>query len=180
MNKNVIIAAFIVIFGLSLFKSKGMIQAAILKKYGSLRSTKFFKVLAALKTLNLSAKQLTFLMSQIMVETGVFSSRSTVFDLNNNASGILYTKSSGQLANRATKGTPRSTSEGGNYAKFENLNDWAKEYFRVLNRKSMPLNANDINDFTNRLKENNYFTDSLETYKKNINFFYNFLINNKF
>lgn len=180
MNKNIIYAALIVIFGITLFSNKKMIESAILKKYGQTKKDKFFKVYAAIKNLPLSKKVLTFLMSQILVETGFFSSKVKVFDLNNNASGILYTGSAAQIANGATKGSARPESEGGNYAKFNNLNDWAKEYYRVLNRKSMPLNSNDINEFVTKLKENNYFTDSLENYKKNINFFYNFLIKNKF
>jgi len=180
MNKNLIYAVLITIFGITLLSDRKMIEAAILNKYGQIKSNKFFKVLRAIKTLPLSKKQITFLMSQILVETGFFSSKNKVFDLNNNASGILYTGSAAQIANGATKGSERPTNEGGNYARFENLNDWAKEYFRVLNKKSMPLNSNDINEFVIKLKANNYFTDSLENYKKNINFFYNFLIKNNF
>jgi hypothetical protein len=180
MNKNVIIAAFIVIFGISLFKSKSMFENAINKKYGSVRGGKFLRVFNAIKKLPLSKQQLTFLMAQIMVETGVFTSRVKVFDLNNNASGILYTGSAAQIANGATRGSLRPASEGGNYARFENLDNWAKEYFRVLNKGVFPLNSSDIKQFTTKLKENRYFADPLEIYLKNITFFYNFLVNNKF
>lgn len=180
MNRNVIYAALIVIFGVTLFSNKKMIEEAILKKYGQIKKDKFFKVLAAIKKLPLSKKQLTFLMSQILVETGFFDARVKVFDLNNNASGIYYSGSAAQIANGATQGTPRPAKEKGYYAKFDSLDNWAKEYYRVLNRKSMPLNSDNINDFTVKLKQNNYFEDTLFNYLKNINFFYNFLIKNKF
>ena len=180
MNKNVIIAAFIVIFGISFFKSKNMIQEAITKKYGSIRAGKFFRVLNAIKKLPLSKQQLSFLMAQIMVETGVFTSRVKVFDLNNNASGILYTGSAAQIANGATRGSLRPANEGGNYARFENLDNWAKEYFRVLNKGVFPLNSSNITEFTTKLKTNKYFADPLDVYLKNITFFYNFIVKNQF
>jgi len=180
MNKNIIAVVILVIFGITIFSNKKMIEAAIIKKYGALRAAKFLKVYAAIKNLPLSKKQITFLMSQILVETGFFSSRVKVFDLNNNASGIYYSGSAAQIANGATKGTPRPEKEGGFYAKFDSLTDWAKEYLRVLNKGSYPLNSNSIEEFTTKLKQNNYFTDTLENYLKNIIFFYNFLIKNKF
>lgn len=180
MNKNFLYAAALVFLGITLFDKKKVIYNAIAEKYGSIKKRKFQAVERALKTLPISKKQLEFLMSQVLLETDFFSSNNKVFDLNNNASGIYYTGSEGQLKNGATKGSPRPAKEGGNYAKFNSLNDWAKEYFRVLNRKSMPLDANNIVDFGLRLKNNNYFTDSLETYQKNLNFFYNYLIKNGF
>jgi hypothetical protein len=180
MNKNVIIVALIAIFGFSLFKNKTMIKAAIEKKYGSIRGSKFFRVLDSVNQLQLNKKQLSYIMAQIMVETGVFTSRVKVFDLNNNASGILYTGSAAQIANGATRGTARPTSEGGNYAKFDNLNNWAKEYYRVLNKGTMPLEASSIDIFNQRLKMNRYYTELESVYFKNLNFFYNFLLQNQF
>lgn len=152
-----------------------MFAQEFLKKYGAERQRKFIQVYAALQKLPLTSFQFTFLLSQILTETGVFSSMSNVFTLNNNASGILYTGSKKQKENNATKGSKRLIIEGGYYAKFRNLDDWAKEYFRILNKGSMPIMATNIKNFGFRLKENNYFTDSLEKYQKNLNFFYNFL-----
>jgi len=178
MNKNFLFTAILFLIGFSLLNKKNVIYLAIQKKYGELKAIKFKRVENAVNLLPITKKAKSFLMAQILVETGFFNSKNKVFELNNNASGILYTGSSGQISNGATKGSERPTKEGGNYAKFENLNDWAKEYYRVLNRGVMPLNAININDFAGKLKLNNYFTDSLEVYRKNLNFFYNFLIKN--
>lgn len=180
MNKNIIAVVILAIFGFSLFSKKSMIKDAILKKYGDLRAAKFFRVYAAIKSLNLTAKQNLFVMSQIMLETGIFSSRVKVFDLNNNASGIYFSGSAAQLANGATRGSLRPASEGGNYANFKNLDDWAKEYLRVLNKGSFPLTANTITEFNEKLVENRYYDiRGAAQYLKNLTFFYNFLIKNK-
>lgn len=180
-NKFILIAGVIGIAFLLLDKNKNMIQSAIFKKYGTVRSEKFFRVLNAVKKLPLNKKQLEFIMAHIMTETGMFTSRSTVFDLNNNASGIYYSGSAAQKANGATKGTLRPASEGGNYARFQSLDNWAKEYFRVLNKGSFPLTAKNIIEYNDKLKINNYYdTRGAANYLKNITFFYNFLIKNKF
>lgn len=180
MNKNLVYTSLLLLIGFALFSKKRIIYQTILKKYGDVKARKFKEVEAAVNSLPISKKAKSFVMAQILVETGFFSSKAKVYDLNTNASGIFYTGSAAQIANGATKGTPRPANEGGNYAKFNNLNDWVKEYYRVLNRNAMPLNASNIVDFGARLKQNNYFTDTLAKYQNNLNFFYKFLINNGF
>lgn len=176
MNKKVIYAAIIVFLGLTiLIKNPKMLLDAMLIKYGKDKRDKFAKVYNAIISLPISKTTIKMVLAQILTETGVFSSSSNVFDLNNNASGILYTGSKGQIANGATKGSKRMSIEGGYYAKFDTLQNWAKEYYRVLNRGAMPLKAIDINDFAVRLKQNNYFTAPLKEYQKNLVFYNNYL-----
>ena len=176
MNKNIFIAAIIVFLGYKIINTKTkMFFDNILAKYGTEKSDKFKKVFSALNTLPLSKTSLKLLLSQVLNETGVFSSLTHVFDLNNNASGIIYTGSPGQKANGATKGSKRMSIEGGYYAKFDTLNNWAKEYYRILNKGAMPLKATSPEDFATRLKQNGYFTAPLSDYKKNLIFFHDYL-----
>lgn len=184
MNKSfkfgLIFVALILIakgIGSGLKNSKKMIFEVILKKYGQIRANKFKAVYNALETLNLSKNQLLLTLSQIMQETGVFGSTSNVFSLNNNASGISFSGSAGQLSTGAIKGSPRPLKEGANtfYAKYPNLNSWAKDYMRILNKGTMPLNATSTEDFVHRLKLNKYFTDSEANYLKNVKSYYNLI-----
>jgi len=180
MNKKLLYSTILNIFGIYILTKKSIIQTEILKKYGPARLNKFNQVLNSLQKLNLSDLKLKFLMAQVLVETGFFDSKSKVYDMNNNASGILYTGSVPQLKNGAKKGTARPFSEKGFYAKFDSLDNWAKEYYRILNKNNSPLDSLTIIDFVNKLKQNNYFTDTLEHYTNSIKYFYDFLIKNKF
>jgi flagellum-specific peptidoglycan hydrolase FlgJ len=179
MAKNILLNSILVTFGIYLLFKKSMLENDIIKKYGEPRLKKFNLVLAALKKLNLTALKLKFLISQVLLETGFFDSKSNVYDLNNNASGIFWSGSAAQIATGAKKGSKRLSSEGSYYAKYENLDDWAKDYYRIItqyNPKNNPLNSNTITEFTTKLKANNYFTDTIENYLKNITFWYNYLI----
>ena len=179
MNKNIFIAAIIVFLGYKIFNKKAsMFFNNILAKYGTDKRDKLIKVIDALNTLPISKTQLKLLIAQVMNETAMFSSTSNVFDLNNNASGILYTGSTGQKANGAKQGSKRMSIEGGYYAKFDTLNNWAKEYYRVLNRGALPLRATSAKDFAIRLKQNNYFTAPVSEYSKNLVFFHDYLTKN--
>lgn len=179
MNKKIFVAVVIVYLGYKIFNKRSkMIFDKILAKYGTQKSKKFKEVFDALNTLPLSKTTMDLLLAQVLNETGMFSSLSNVYDLNKNASGILYTGSKGQKANGATKGSKRMSIEGGYYARFDTLNNWAKEYYRVLNRGALPLKAIDAKDFAVRLKQNGYFTAPLAEYQKNLIFFHDFLIKN--
>lgn len=156
-----------------------MIFEIILKKYGPKRTAKFEMVYNALKQLKLSDLQFNFTLAQMMQETGVFVKENGVFEKNTNASGISWSGSPGQLATGATRGTARPVSEGKNtyYAKYPNLSAWAKDYMRILNKGSMPLNATTPEDFVHRLKQNKYFTEKEEIYRKNVQSYYKLITN---
>lgn len=176
MKKEYFLIGIVLYLGYIIGAKKIKMNLDIIKqKFGTLRTTKFEKVYNALKNLPLNDIQFKLILAQVLYETGFFSSTSNVFDLNNNASGIIYTGSKDQLKNNATKGSKRMKIEGGYYAKFPTLTDWANEHFRVLNRKTMPLSANDTNDFVNRLKQNNYFTGNENNYKKGVTMYYNII-----
>lgn len=119
------------------------------------------KVLQALINAGAKPDVIPFLMSQVAHETGDFDS--PVFNKDNNASGIIYIgKPTKQL--NATKGTKRKASEGGNYAKFNTLTDWAKDYLRIIG--TAPSKATNIVEYAKLLKARGYYTDTLENYTK--------------
>lgn len=111
----------------------------------------------------LSGNQLELVMAKVAHETGGFNSR--VFLSLNNASGIKWINKPFQPA---TKGT--LSPEGNFYAKYANLNDWAKDYLRILNMgKIKPLQATDTATFAKMLKDKRYYTDTVANYAKGLN-----------
>ena len=114
-----------------------------------------------------------------MFRTDFNPKTSAVAELNTNYSGITWTGSPAQRATGATKGSVRPTLEGGNYAKYPNVLAWAKDYIRILNLKSKPIQATGVNDFVSRLAKNNYFDvsrpNATTNYLKNVTFYHNLL-----
>jgi hypothetical protein len=119
----------------------------------------FAKTFAELKA---PAKVIPYLVAQVAYETGDFKSK--LLKDHNNASGIVYTGRASQK--NAVKGRPLPEDGRYFYAKFATLNDWAKDYMRVLNLKAKPIQATSADDFITRLKSNGYFTAPVELYKK--------------
>jgi hypothetical protein len=119
----------------------------------------FAKTFAELKA---PARVIPYLVAQVAYETGDFKSK--LLKDHNNASGIVFTGRASQK--NAVKGRPLPEDGRYFYAKFATLNDWAKDYMRVLSLKAKPLQATSPDDFITRLKSNGYFTAPLEQYKK--------------
>lgn len=116
-----------------------------------------------LKARNIPASNLCFLLPQMMVETAGFTSKLTNI---NNFTGIIYVGQS--LANDSGIPLPAKEREmygDYNYASFDSVRNWTKEYLNILQRKKV-IPAKDLSDFANKLKAGRYFTASLEDYKK--------------
>jgi flagellum-specific peptidoglycan hydrolase FlgJ len=96
--------------------------------------------------------------AQLAHETAGFTSR--VMTSDNNLSGIKYIGNSKQK--NATAGT--RSPEGNYYAKFATIEDWATDYIRILSMGARPIDSTSVYDFANRLKQNNYYTDTVENY----------------
>jgi hypothetical protein len=112
--------------------------------------------------LSAPAKVIPYLVAQVAYETGDFKSK--LLKDHNNASGIVFTGRASQK--NAVKGRPLPEDGRYFYAKFATLNDWAKDYMRVLSLKAKPIQAISSDDFITRLKSNGYFTAPIELYKK--------------
>lgn len=112
--------------------------------------------------LNAPSVAVPFMVAQVAYETGNFKSK--LLRDHNNASGIVFTGKASQK--NATKGRPLPEDPRYNYAKFATLNDWARDYIRVLNLRAKPIQATTPEDFITRLKANGYFTAPIELYRK--------------
>ena len=115
-----------------------------LAKSAELALTKVFKE----KGLPLS--KLPWLMAQVAHETGGFKSRVSA---TNNLSGIKYVPGNNF---GATKGI--LSPEGDHYAAYNGgVYYWAKQYVYEITKKSNPLQADTVEGFVDRLKQNGYF-----------------------
>jgi len=146
---------------------------------------KLFVIMDALKKAGLNDLQIKLALAQILLETGQFSSKSNVFKLNNNFTGIKFINKKHQ---EATKGSPvppgerikPDTSPINFYAKFNDIGAWAKDYIRILNLKGKPIDANSIDEFHAKLTANKYYDTSkqknIDNYLKSLRYFYTQLV----
>lgn len=145
--KNTIIIAFI-LFLLITFLTKKTMDA--LKLRSLLLSVGFPK-----ETVNL-------FVAQVMFESNF---NSNVAKTDNNLSGITYINRPYQHAQKGLQMPKRDTPNGiGYYAHFATLEDWAKDYKRILSFGSKPIEAKTVEDFVMRLRTNNYFGGNQQQY----------------
>ena len=135
---------------------------------------KLLQVNDALNSAGFSDPGKTFALSQVLHETGSFTSRSKVARENNNFSGIIWINKPG-IQKNAIRGTARSKKEGGYYAKFNTAADWAADFKRLLSMKNKPLQAITLTDYVTRLHNNKYFTAPVKTYLSGMQKYYNLL-----
>lgn len=146
---------------------------------------KLLSILTALEKQNLTPEQIKFALSQILLETGEFSSKSNVAKLNNNYTGIKFINKPYQIAVKGSPVPPSERVKPDNtpynfYAKFDNIGDWAKDYIRILNLRGKPIQSDTLEQFHNKLTKNKYYDTSnqnkIDNYLKNLRFYYNKLI----
>ena len=180
MTRNLLFAVVLVTLllistDLNKDERKKMLFDALLYKYGAIKAGKLNQVYDAMVKAGLPINAIKLAVAQVMHETGVFSGkqRATSF---NNYSGITYSGTKEQL-NTGAKKSPLELPEakGVYYAQYPNAVAWAKDYIRIISRNTKPIQASTPADFAYRLKQNKYYTDTLENYTKNITFYYNFL-----
>jgi hypothetical protein len=121
-----------------------------------------------------------FMVSQVAHETGDF--KSLELQKYNNATGIIFLNSPKQK--NASRGDVLPESPQYNYAVFDTIEDWARDYMRILSIGSKPpIKASTLTDFVTRLKNNKYFGDTIENYLKGLKRAYDkygkvFVVNN--
>jgi hypothetical protein len=107
------------------------------------------------------ARELSFAIPQMIVESQYFSSPSYLQDTN--ATGIKYRPQSPSIDSTAG----RKSTEGDFYARFKSKDAFAKDYKRILslqrtgNNLGKPIDAKDLYDFNERLYANGYYGKSL-------------------
>ena len=167
----------------SIDKKKSMIKELFTKKYGATVANTVLAIYNALAKAGLPLQTIKFCISQIMLETANLNPKISQVSLKNtNYSGITWSGSDAQRATGATKGSPRPKDEGYNYAKYANVDQWAKDYIRILNRKTKPISATNLPEFASRLAANGYYdTDpikrpnAIKNYTSALATYYNFL-----
>ena len=102
--------------------------------------------------------QILFMLSQILHETGLFTSVANWKRINNNNFAGL-------------------TLEKGGYAAYPDISSFVDAYNGFLTKKSNPLGASDLNDFNNRLQQNGYYTADPQIYLNDLQKYYNLLSN---
>lgn len=141
---------------------------------------KLYQLEDSLIKAGLKEPQLKFALAQLLFETGRFTAKSKVATENNNYSGIKWLNKKYQKASKGTL-APQServsdiNSPVNYYAKFDNIDDYAKDLVRILSLKrsanlsGSPATASTLTAFVDRLALNNYFDGS--TAQKRINYY---------
>ncbi|AIZ94634.1 lysin [Lactobacillus phage LfeInf] len=101
--------------------------------------------------------------AQIMHETGGMTSK-LANDGSNNLSGIKYVGQSG-----ATRGS--ASPEGDYYAKFNSLDDYAKNFASILKNDGIDSSIKSVDQYATALKNHSYFTAGLGAYEAGMNSF---------
>lgn len=101
--------------------------------------------------------------AQIMHETGGMTSK-LANDGSNNLSGIKYVGQSG-----ATRGS--ASPEGDYYAKFNSLDDYAKNFADILKNDGINSSIKSVDQYAAALKNHGYFTAGLGEYEAGMNSF---------
>ena len=144
-------------------------------KFVRFTNTEALRLLAlqqSLRKAGFQDPQINYALAQLLFETGKFTTGSQVAQLNNNYSGINWINKPYQ---HATKGSPKPSSEGGGYyAHFENMDDWAKDFMRILslqrsaNLVGPPITADTLQKYVDRLSLNGYFASDKTAYFKGL------------
>lgn len=116
-------------------------------------------LLAEMKNKKQPVRLLPFYMQQLAHETAGFNSRVSKV---NNLSGIKYNK------NGFAKDSGIESPEGNNYAAYDNLSLWAKDFLRIIERMGADK-AQTIGEFSRILKSKGYYTDKEANYTKALN-----------
>lgn len=133
------------------------LDLSYLSSYGSDNLTRLENLENELSNRGLSDLQQKMLLAQALQETGIFTDVANyrAVDTLHNYAGISY---NGQLAS------------------YNSISDFVDDWLRVLNKGTQaPIDANNISDFNSRLKANGYYTDSANTYGKNLTYYFNLL-----
>lgn len=100
--------------------------------------------------------QILFMLSQILFETGLFTSVANYNLINqNNFAGL--------------------TVVGGGYAQYNSVSDFCDSYIGFLTKGANPLGASSLTDFNNRLQQNGYYTENPTVYLNGLQSYYNLL-----
>jgi hypothetical protein len=186
-KKFAIIAGLIGVFLLLNKKAKGMaLNKLSLDKFTGDTRLKLLKIQDALIQAGIDTDlQLKLALAQVLFETGKFTRKSKVAELNNNYSGIKWLNKPYQKASKGSLVPPGERLANANsplnyYAKFISDEAWAADFIRILSLgRYKPLQADSLQQFVKRLANNRYFDASapskIDNYTKGVKFYFDLL-----
>lgn len=126
--------------------------------YGSDAVNRLNQLYAAMLNNGWTTQQCLYGLSQILHESGLFTSLANynLMDNYHNYAGL--------------------TSISGGYASYNSIPDFVNDYENFLTKGANPLGASNLMDFNNRLVTNHYYTDSPQTYYNDLSNYYNLLV----
>ena len=144
-------------------------------KFTNLESIKLLMLQKALIKAGLKDPVLKFALAQLLFETGRFTAKSKVASENNNYSGIKYLNRTYQKATRGSLAPPNERVSDINsplnyYAKFASVDDWAKDFVRIIslqrsgNLAGKPVDSISLKTYIDRLALNKYFGSDRNLY----------------
>lgn len=115
---------------------------------------------------SLSDVQIQLLLSQALLETGLFTDSPNWTLVNgNNYGGIVAHGSFPANAN-------------GRFAAYPDVSTFVTDWLRVLSKGPQPLEADNVSDFNTRLQATGYYgSDDPTTYSNNLQYYFNLLGN---
>lgn len=170
-NKKILLFTAIALLLYKLTKGKKTMSTKFIR-FKPEEAAKLQALEAALINAGLKEPVLDFALAQLLLETGRFSKKSAVSTLNNNYTGIKWLNKKYQIAERGSEAPPAEqqglpvNSPLRYYAKFKDINGWAKDYVRILSFGAKPINATTIEDFNTRLNKNKYYGGNTAVYGK--------------
>ena len=112
----------------------------------------FLAIMQALANAGFSGKDLLFALAQSAHETKNYTDEKITS--HNNPSGITFINNPDRQKN-ATKGRPLPENPKYSYAKFKTLNDWAKDYKRIIGKAI--TSSSDTTSYATALGAKGYF-----------------------
>jgi len=109
------------------------------------------KVISSLISNGISEDKARLILAQMLVETAGFTHRLAISA--NNFGGIKF-------APKFNKDSGIKSPEGDNYARYDSIEGFIKDYLRIISRggDKAPIKADTVADFARRLKANKYYT----------------------
>lgn len=116
-------------------------------------------IITTLVANGLSEEKARMLLAQMLVETSGFSSRVAIQA--NNFGGIKF-------APKFNKDSGIKSPEGDNYARYDSIDGFIKDYLRIVSRggNNAPIKADTIAEYNRRLKAQRYYTAPETDYLK--------------
>jgi len=131
-------------------------------------------VAASLQKAGLSGNKLSLALAQVAHETGGFTNAK--IKTHNNASGITFINNPTKQKN-AKQGNPLPESPKYHYAKFDTLDDWAKDYLRIVG--SALNSSSSADEYAKKLAAKKYYEvssrypNAVANYSKNLQYWAN-------